>query len=70
MTLAVMVSLTVDGKSQPECRPAQQGIIEKEINKEQRSKKDGSAKKQGTQQGNGRGTYLWNCRKISTTTGK
>jgi hypothetical protein len=33
MTLVVMVSLAVDGKSQPECRLAQQGIREKEINK-------------------------------------
>lgn len=41
-TLVVMVSLTVDGKSQTECRLAQQGIREKEITE--------GAKKKGAQE--------------------
>jgi hypothetical protein len=37
-----MVRLTVDGKSQPECRLAQQGIREKEIPKNKGAKKKGA----------------------------
>jgi hypothetical protein len=58
-TLVVMVSLTVDGKSQPECRLAQQGIREKEITE--------GAKKGAQEAGNPRRKGESH---ISTTTGK